>query len=153
MKLMDTASLNRKLSVLKGLEALLWTLSEGPTGAGRARFGLAIHGGDKLEWAQSYPYNPFSGPTVVHSDHSTPEMVSGLFQGQKNNILNNVKLLRRAVLEAKGKYNPVAHDKEIAKLTWTDLSVEEQSQLAPIILIANQDQIIENGGWNRPFTF
>jgi len=52
MKLMDTGSLNRKLAVLKGLETWEWTLSEGPTGAGRARYGLAINGTEKRKIEQ-----------------------------------------------------------------------------------------------------
>ncbi|MDP6909116.1 MAG: hypothetical protein QF371_06405, partial [Flavobacteriales bacterium] len=149
MKLMDTGSLNRKLSVLKGLESLYWTLSEGPTGIGRARYGLAIHGENNLQWAQEYPHNPFMVPTVISSNQSSPELISGIFQGQKTTILNNVKLLRRAALEAKGKYNPVVHDEEIAQLNWRDLAEEEKAQLAPIILVADQNQIIANGAWNN----
>ncbi len=149
MKLMDTGSLNRKLSVLKGLESLFWTLSEGPTGIGRARYGLAIHGEENLQWAQEYPYNPFMVPTVISAGQSSPEMVNGIFQGQQASILNNVKLLRRAALEAKGKYNPVVHDEEIAQLRWSNLSIEEKAQLAPIILVADQNQIIASGAWNK----
>jgi len=149
MKLMDTASIQRKLVILKGLETLYWTLTEGPTGTGRARYGLAIHGEEKLQWAQEYPFNPFVVPTVVHSDHSSPDMINGLFQGQKAQILSNVKLLRRAELEAKGKYNPVVHDKEIAQLEWNALSDDEKALLAPIILITDYNKLLMNGGWNR----
>jgi pyruvate-ferredoxin/flavodoxin oxidoreductase len=71
----------------------------------------------------------------------------GLFYGQIRFLLDNIKLLRRAELESKDKYDPAIHDTEIAGLSWADLTDDEKRLVPPILLIAERDDLNE-AGWS-----
>jgi len=129
------------------LKQLDWVLAEGPSGAGRARFGMVISGSDSLSWAKEYPYNNFTSPVVVHWKGSAPEQLIGLFQGQLRYFLDNIKILRRAELEIKDKYDPPKHDKELLSLDWDDLTDDEKDLIPPFLLVAERSDL-NDLGWN-----
>lgn len=136
-KLIDTASLQRKIALLNDLKELLWDLKEGPTGGGRARYGLSIAAKQHLAWADDYPYNPFTAPVVWHWDGAAPEKLKGLMLGWQRHLVDNVRLLRRAALEVKDKYRPEIHDREIGHLSWDQLEKNEKQLLNPLFLIGD----------------
>jgi pyruvate/2-oxoacid:ferredoxin oxidoreductase alpha subunit/ferredoxin len=136
-KLIDTASLQRKIALLNDLKELLWDLKEGPTGGGRARYGLSIAAKRNIAWAQDYPYNPFTAPVVWHWDGAAPEKLKGLMLGWQRHLVDNVRLLRRAELEVKDKYRPEVHDQEIGHLDWGQLEEQEKQLLNPLFLIGD----------------
>jgi len=146
-KLIDTSELSRKTDLVEMLKQLDWVLAEGPSGVGRSRFGMVISGSDSLSWAKEYPYNNFTSPIVVHWKGSAPEQLMGLFKGQLRYFIDNIKILRRAELEIKDKYDPSIHDQELISLGWDDLTDEEKELIPPFILIAERSDL-NDLGWN-----
>ena len=141
LKQVDALALKRKIELLDSLKGLSWSLSEGPTGAGRARMGMSISTKDKFSWAKQYPYNPFISPTLNYQEEFSPEVSLGLLEGQMRNIIDNVKLIRRANLEIKNKYIPKEHDQDIAMLDWASLTDEERKLVPPVLFIVEQSQL------------
>ncbi|MCB0553935.1 MAG: 4Fe-4S binding protein, partial [Phaeodactylibacter sp.] len=137
LKLVDTAVLHRKIALANDLKALRWSMLEGPTGAGRARFGLILQAG-LWPWAEQYPYNSFLAPVLLDGEGASAGLASGLFQGHLRHALDNIKLLRRARLEAKDKYRPEADGPEIAALGWEALDEAERGLVPPLLLVGNQ---------------
>ena len=146
-KLFDSSVLGRKTNLVDDLKDLKWSLSEGPSGVGRSRFGMLLAGSNSMEWAKQYPSNNFTSPTVIHWHGSAPEQTLGLFYGQLRYLIDNIKLIRRAELESKNKYDPHVHDAEIASLTWQDLSEDEKKLIPPVILVGERDDLNE-AGWS-----
>ncbi|MCP4123188.1 MAG: hypothetical protein GY751_15650 [Bacteroidetes bacterium] len=143
--LLDADDLERKTELTATLKTLRWSLSDGPTGVGRSRFGMLLAGSDSLEWTRQYPANNFTGPSVIHWNGSAPERSLGLFMGQLRFMLDSFKLMRKATLESKDKYNPAIHDAEIAGLEWDQLTEVEKQSIPPILLIAERDDLNESG--------
>src|SRR5690606_23717379 len=109
-------------------------------GTGRARYGLAICSPD-LPWLKEYPYQPFSAPVWVCDSQNGISEVKGLMLGQIRNLLDEVRLVRRARLEARDAYRPDIHDVQIAGLAWEDLDEKEKHLLPPVLVIADAQQL------------
>lgn len=144
-KLIDTKSLARKTDLVDSLKSLKWVLSEGPTGVGRSRYGMLVAGENSMEWAKQYPSNNFTNPSVIHWNGSAPDQTLGLFYGQLRYLLDNIKLMRRAELESKDKYDAAIHDIEIAELNWDNLTDDEKKLVPPVLLVAERDDLSESG--------
>jgi pyruvate/2-oxoacid:ferredoxin oxidoreductase alpha subunit/ferredoxin len=145
-KLIDAEDLSRKTDLVNDLKQLKWVLSEGPTGVGRSRFGLLIDGSTSFEWAKKYPRNHFTSPCVIQWNGSAPEQTLGLYHGVLRYSLDHLKLIRRAELESKDKYDPIVYDPIIAKLGWSDLTPTEKKWVPPIFLVAERDDL-KQFGW------
>ena len=141
LKLVDTALLQRKIQLTNDLKELRWILTEGPNGMGRSRFGLALSGGTLPD--NAYPFNPFTTPVVFDNNGVTAELASGLFQGYLRHALDNLKLLRRAHLEAKDQYLPDVHAQKIAALRWQDLKEAEKRLVPPMLLVGSRDSFLD----------
>jgi pyruvate-ferredoxin/flavodoxin oxidoreductase len=139
----ETAWVERLVTLIKNLKTLSWILSKGPTGGGRSRYGAVLSASGTLDWAGQYPYNPFTAPVVVFRDGHSAEFVLGLWEGHLRQALDHLKLLRRARLEVKGEYNPPVHDDEIARLSWADLTDAERSMVPPMLLLADSQLLSE----------
>lgn len=139
--LLDTDTLRRKSQLLDDLDNLRQLLAEGPTGNGRARLGMLLSGSSYLPWADDFPYNPFTVPVIRHWDGQAPRQLMGLMKGQQRHIVDQVRLLRRAGLEARDKYRPEVHDREIAALQWEDLDETEKRLLPPLFLVGDPDTL------------
>ena len=100
-----------------------------------------------MGWARQYPANNFTSPVVLHWNGSAPEQTLGLFYGQMRFLLDNIKIMRRAELESKDKYDPTIHDQEIAGLSWNDLTDDEKHLIPPILLVGERDDLNE-AGWS-----
>ena len=147
-KLIDSNDLERKTDLVEALKDLKWALSEGPTGIGRSRYGMLLAGSNSLEWTKRFPANNFTCPSLIHWNGSAPDQALGLFYGQLRHLLDNLKLMRRAELESKDKYDPSVHDPEIAALSWDDLTEDEKQRIPPILLVTERDDLNE-AGWNN----
>jgi len=133
----DMEALRRKIELQNDLKALLWALREGPAGGGKARYGLLVAGSEALAWADDYPYNAFTAPVVLQWDGAAPERLLGILQGQMRHVLDNIRLLRRAALEAKDKYRPEIHEQEVGALQWQGLTEAERQFLPPVLLLGD----------------
>lgn len=139
--LIDTEELSRKSDLVEDLKKLKYLLAEGPNGSGRSRYGLFIDASNALDWINQFPINNFTSPNIIYWDGSAPEQLQGLFYGQLRFVLDHIKLMRRASLEVKDKYDPLKHDDAIASLAWHDLSDDEKQLIPPILLISENKNI------------
>ena len=117
---------------------------QGPTGVGRSRFGLTLSGEERFQWANRYPYNPFSTPIVITGHEHATELIAGVLEGQMRSVIDNIKLLRQAKLEIKNKYVPKEHDRELASLDWNTISEEEQGLVPPMLLVGDANTLRKN---------
>ncbi len=141
LKLMDTAILQRKIQLVNDLKELRWVLTEGPNGMGRSRFGLAMIDGVSIGVA--YPFNPFTAPVLFDNNGLSAELALGLFQGYLRHVVDNLRLMRRAKLEAKDQYLQDVHAEKIAALRWQDLEEDEKRLVPPLLLIGGRDSFLE----------
>jgi len=135
--LVDSVALQRMIRLISQLKDLSWALAQGPTGSGRARMNLVVLSKGALSWAGDWPWNPFTAPVLVKEAGSLAGTAMGILYGLERYVVDNVKLIRRAGLEAAGKYNPEEHDREIAAMSWKDLDEEEKSLLPPVLILAD----------------
>jgi len=140
----DQRRLARLIELTRALRDLEWVLTEGPSGLGRARVGLAT-AGEALGWGRHSPRNPFTFPVAVHWSEDSADFAAGLCLGGIRHALDNLRLVRRARLEAAGRYDPKKHDPEIAALDWTDLTDEEWGAVPPLILVGDESVLAGRG--------
>jgi pyruvate-ferredoxin/flavodoxin oxidoreductase len=143
----DSVDLSRKVDLVEDLKKIKWTLTEGPTGVGRSRYGFLLGGAQSMDWAREFPANHFSNPLVIHWSGSAPQQSLGLFYGHLRHTIEYVKKMRQAVLEIKDGYDPETNFKEISALDWDQLTIEEKKYIPPILLIAERSDL-NQGGWN-----
>jgi NAD-dependent dihydropyrimidine dehydrogenase PreA subunit len=145
LKPLEVSLLKRKLNLASALKNLNGLLEEGPTGAGRSRYGLVLLDTDLGDWSDSYPLNVFCAPVALSSDGSGVEKVIGLVRGYLRHMIDNLKLMRRADLELgkKGTYEPEVDDKVLAALQWEDLTGEEKHFIPPILLLGSKRLLTE----------
>ena len=65
LQLVDTHSLQRKIELVNDLKDMHRALTSGPTGTGRARYGLVLTPG-VWPWADTYPFNTFLAPALCN---------------------------------------------------------------------------------------
>ena len=135
LKLVEKDQLQRKLNLLDELKELKEVIASGTTGVGRSRYGLVLD--HSLSELAQYPWNIFTTPVVIDSSSHTAETLKGLLQGHLRHMLDNLKILRRAKLEAQNAYDPRIIDPEIAALEWDDLENEEKNLVPPILFFTN----------------
>ncbi len=143
----ETAWVERVAGLIKDLKQLSFVLSKGPAGTGRSRFGAVLSSSDGLNWAKSVPFNVFTSPAIVMDDPSSAPFILGLVRGHVRQMLDNIKLLRRAELESQNQYQPHVHDAKIARLAWSDLNEAEKSMVPPVLLFVDPAMI---SGMNVP---
>lgn len=140
LQIVDTAMLQRKIQLESNLKDLRWALADGPAGTGRARYGLVICTAD-LPWLKEYPYQPFSAPVWVCDPQNGMAEVQGLILGQMRNLLDELRLVRRARLEIRDAYRADIHDAQIAALSWDDLDEKERRLLPPTLVVADAQNL------------
>lgn len=138
----DRALLARLTTLVQQLDDQYWRITEGLQGLGRARYGLTLANGDLLQWAASFPHNPFQVPVAVDANGDSAQLAAGLLQGQLQEMLETVRLLRKAKM-ATGDMGRHALDPD--RLSWQDLDDDEQSLCSPMILLGNEQTL---GGRN-----
>lgn len=127
LKLIETGTLKRKLALDDALSQLLNLLKSGPTGTGRSRQTLIID--STLHWASTFPFNFFSDPVLIAPSNQIGSAIAGTISGLARHALDNARLIRRAELESKNQYEPDIHDRQIADLSWEQLTHEEKAVL------------------------
>jgi ferredoxin len=136
-KVVNKDELQDSLNLLNQLNQLKTLWEDGPTGLGRARQSIVL--GKGMEWAATYPDNPFKVPTVF--DNQNPFYTAeGLMNGHLHGVLDNFRLIRRAELVAKKRYKSHVHDEELSNISWSELTPEEKEMVPPVIVICDSDQ-------------
>ena len=144
-ELVDLVSLRSKLELDKELHGLKWALEEGPAGVGRSRIGMMLAGNSTLKWSKNYPYFPFAFPTLLEENGKQLELALGLIEGQQRHHLDNIRLMRRAALEAKDNYRASRDDPVIASLGWEDLTEQEREAFPPMLVVLSHESLSQNG--------
>jgi len=135
-KTVDTALLQRKIVLESNLKDLRWSLAEGPSGGGRARYGMVLFREGLPPGLADYPFNPFNVPVLVNGEGVGTDQLEGLIQAQVRYVLDEVRLIRRARMEIKDAYRPEVHDLQIASLKWEDLEEKEKRLLPALLVVA-----------------
>lgn len=130
----DVQALRRQVDLLAQLQNLGWLLREGPSGAGRANFGL-FFAGKVPEWLGKFPCNHFTVPVFLNPTGDHVAFAGGLMEGQVRHFLDNLKLVRRGELEVKGRYQASEHDAQLAALSWSDLSEVEKAGFSSLCML------------------
>jgi pyruvate/2-oxoacid:ferredoxin oxidoreductase alpha subunit/ferredoxin len=136
---LDKRMLERKLSLIEGLQEWQWGLKEGMSGTGKSRYSVVVD--DSLSWITSYPWNNFTVPVIKAQPQKTSATALGVFRGQMRHSIDQIRLLRRAELEATNSYDSIVHDRQIAGLDWSQLSAEEKDLIPPVVVMADQSFI------------
>ncbi|MFZ4427316.1 MAG: 4Fe-4S binding protein [Saprospiraceae bacterium] len=152
LRKVDAAAMRRQLELLGQLQDLYGLLREGPTGVGRATFGVII-GGEYPAWLGAYPYNHFNVPALLCPPGALHDWSSGLMYGGLRHSLDNLRLLRRAAQELKGGYRPGKNDEALANLTWEDLSAEEKQLVPPLLVLSFGEVAPVPGSRLQPLPF
>jgi len=142
-KTTDKRSLERQLSLIDALNELRWASNEGVLKNGRSRYLVVMDEG--LSGLAQHPWNHFTAPVMYAGTNDIAALALGVAEGHMRHVLDNIRLMRRAALEAAGKYNPVDHDRSIAGLVWEDLTEEEKNWM-PTMLIVGREDLLTGAG-------
>ena len=140
-KTIDKEMLQRKLHLIEDLKEWKWSITEGMSGAGRTRYSVVLD--ESMSWAAQYPWNNFTVPVILAEKGKAAQTALGVYQGQLRHALDQIKLLRRAELEAKNKYDPTVHNYQIAGLNWSQLSDEEKQSIPAVFVLGKQTLLSE----------
>ena len=141
----NAVRLRRLVELAKALGELHWRLTEGETGLGRSRFGLAIAPGTVAAWAGVFPNNPFQVPVAVDATGDTAQMAAGLLEGQLREATEAQRLLRSAKLELDQPTGIQQLRDELDGLSWQDLSDQERALCPPLLLVGNDEALAGRG--------
>ena len=131
---LDKGRMERLNSLMFDLEEQLASYQ-----AGRAKMVLALQQGGVTLWSGSYPDNPHANPWLSHDRGEAPALAEGLFQGMSRRLTQELAICRLAEIEIKDAFDP-ARDKNLAAdLNWDDLDEDEQSLLAPVVMVAEAE--------------
>lgn len=140
---LDKVAAQRLVRAAQGLEALRRDLVAGPTGHGRARFGLVATDGTVREWAASWPYNPFAGPLTMDLGGNAVEVARGVVEGLLARRVDEVRALRLARLALDGPSDVVVRERALAELGFADLTEDELLGAPPLVLLAGAEGLSE----------
>ncbi len=141
----NALNLRRLVDLAKALTELHWRLTEGETGLGRSRFGLAIAPGTVAAWAGVYPNNPFQVPVAVDATGDTAQVAAGLLEGQLRESTEAQRLLRLAKLELDQPTGIQQLRAELDTLSWDDLDDQERALCPPLLLVGNDEALAGRG--------
>lgn len=141
LKMVDATLLKRWIALRTELKNLVWALTEGPSGVGRSRFGIAFSAQPLLDDSRAFPGNVFMNPVWMNRDDASPSRTEGLFRGHVRHLLDNIRLIKRAELEVSGDYDPGLDDPKIAALSWEGLTAEERALIPPVLLVAARQDL------------
>ncbi|MBU2690689.1 MAG: 4Fe-4S binding protein [Candidatus Eisenbacteria bacterium] len=136
-KQVDGERLGRLVDSAQRLVDHRWRLEKGPAGMGRARAAMAVAEGSTTSWAGSFPYNPYALPIVLDDSGETVELAKGLAEGLLDEVLEDFRDIRRALLELDKPLEAIRSVRGLEKLTWRDLTPEERSLCPSLILVGD----------------
>lgn len=126
---------------MERLNSLMFELEEQLASyqAGRAKMVLALQQGGVTLWSGSYPDNPHANPWLSHDRGEAPALAEGLFHGMSRGLARELATCRLAEIEVKGEFDRARHARLADTLSWSDLDQDEQSLLAPVIMVAEAE--------------
>jgi pyruvate-ferredoxin/flavodoxin oxidoreductase len=139
------ALLSRTIDELRDLR---WRYTEGPSGKGRARLGMANSTGCSSVWGSTYPYNPYPFPWVNHLFQDAPSVAIGVFEGHMRKMADGFVSVRRAEKLRAGTYDATADEKAFAAFDWQQFSDAEFAMCPPIIAMGGDGAMLDIGFQN-----
>lgn len=94
----DVARTRRLVDAARALADLEWRWTTGEGGLGRAPFSLVL-ATPGLDWAASFPFQPFRVPVTVVAAGDAPAVARGIAEGQRREAVETARVMRRARLE------------------------------------------------------
>lgn len=140
---LDRAAAQRLVQAAQALETLRADLASGPTGNGRARFGIVATDGTVREWAASWPYNPFAGPLTMDLGGNAVEVARGVVEGLLARRVDEVRAMRLARLALEAPSDIVVRERLLNDLTWVDLTEDELLGTPPLLLLVGAEGLSE----------
>ena len=141
----DAVALRRSAKLAAALDKARENIATGPNGIGRARMGLVVSSGEVGEWAARFPHNPFYAPLAVDLGGDGAELAAGIAQGLLDRFLDLFRMARRAELRIAAKPDLSVREKELAHLTWRDLTHTELACVPPLVLLADAESLGTKG--------
>ena len=138
---------DRITKMLGELRELRWLYTEGPGGRGRSALAITNSTGCSSVWASTYPYNPYPFPWANHLFQDSTSLAIGVFEGHMRKMADGFTVVRRAELEAAGKYTPDA-EQELGALDWKSFTDEEMDLCPPIVAIGGDGAMLDIGFQN-----
>ncbi|MBF0280174.1 MAG: 4Fe-4S binding protein [SAR324 cluster bacterium] len=142
LRTIELEPLERLTELVQSLQDLRWMITVGPSGVGRARFGMSMADYAAENRGNRFPDNPYCFPLILQWQEGFSDHALGLFQGQLRHFLDNIRLVRRARLEASKEYDPELHDGQIADLDWGGLTEKERASAPPIFLTGQSSSMM-----------
>ena len=96
--------------------------------------------GSPAVWGGTYPHNPFAVPTTVAANGDGAALARGLLEGQLRQVLEDVRVLRRARAELERISGKRGHD-GAGELDWESLTAEERRLCPPLVLLTSETEL------------
>ncbi len=141
----DAPRMRRLVGLAQQLGDLVWRLSEGRQGYGRAHLGLVLCSDAPSGWAGVFPYNPFRDPVTLDLTGDGAQLAAGLLEGQLRHATEGFILMRKASLELESPADAVRQWSSLDGLSWRDLTTEERA-LCPSLLLVGSAAILAGQG-------
>lgn len=141
----DVAALERLVSAASDLEQLRDRLRSGPTGMGRARYGVVLSGALSRRWAARFPSNPFAAPALVDPRGSGVTMALGLASAWAAARVTDARLARGARLLLEAPADVDARLDALEELTYAQLTDEERGCTPPVLLFTGLPELAARG--------
>ncbi len=127
------------------LEDEAWRLREGPSGMGRAAFGVVVAGERVARWAGRFPNHSYRAPLVVDPTPEGAGLVLGLARANSLRHLEQVKTIRRAQLYLEDPSDLPGRLAALEDLTWESLTVEERRTCPPLLVLMDDSALHQQG--------
>ncbi|MCG8318195.1 MAG: 2-oxoacid:acceptor oxidoreductase family protein [Cytophagales bacterium] len=141
----DQEWLKAVTQLLAGLKKLKWKYTDGTTGNGRAPMGMTNATGCTSVWGSTYPFNPYPFPWANHLFQDSTSMAMGIFEGHMAKMADGFKLIRKAVLELNGSYDPSEHDEFFTYFNWNQFTDEEWLLCPPVVALGGDGAMYDIG--------
>ncbi len=141
----DPARTLRLAQCAHQLEQEVWSLREGPSGLGRAAFGVVVAGHRVARWAGRFPNHSYRAPLVVDPTPEGAGLVLGLARATSLKHLEAVKTLRRARLYLEDPPDLPGKLAALEDLTWEALTEEERRACPPLVVWMDDTALNQQG--------
>jgi pyruvate-ferredoxin/flavodoxin oxidoreductase len=142
---LDRSRLQRMTHAAAELGRVGHRLSHGADGLGRARFGMVVARDAVGDWITRYPHNPYHAPLTVASSSDGIELARGVAEALAAHHVELVRSIRRAAVLAENPPDSSARLASIEALRWSDLSDAERASCPPLLLVADEVALLDQG--------
>ncbi|MDP6542091.1 MAG: hypothetical protein QGF07_04820, partial [Phycisphaerales bacterium] len=140
----DGEAVRMMSSLAEKLKNITIRLTQSSGGLGRARSGMTLTGTATSSWSAVFPWNPFSTPVAVDITNTGCSLAAGLFEGQMQQVLADLNIIRRARLVLENPIKAAHPVEEVDALSIQDLSDSERALCPPMFVVADSASLHRN---------